>query len=93
MTNPLRHFINTNNYDKKLTTAKTFIQGKRKILRDNIGKNYKCSHCGQELGQITADRDEYDLMKSHIYSCPGKAAKAFRKAKDDESRGFGHQEW
>jgi len=89
MSNPLSHFINTNNYDKNLSQAKTFIQGKRKILRDNIGKNLKCVHCGQELGQVTPDRDEYDIYKSHINSCSGKAARGYRKAKDEER----HQEW
>ena len=36
--------------------------------------------CGEYLGM----GDSYDLMKGHIYSCRGKAATAFRKAKDEK---------
>jgi len=62
------------------------------IKTDKYSRNFKCSHCGQELG----DGDTYDLMKAHINSCSGKAARAYRKARDDESKesgGFGPQEW
>ena len=52
----------------------------RGLFTDKFSRNFKCSHCGEELGQ----GDEYDLMKSHIWSCTGKSAKAFRKAKEKE---------
>jgi hypothetical protein len=40
----------------------------------------KCSHCGQDLG----NGDAYEAMRSHIDTCDSEAARAFRKARDEE---------
>lgn len=48
-----------------------------------------CVHCGKDLGKTSEDCDEYDLYKGHIHSCDGKEARAYRKAIDEESQGFG----
>lgn len=44
----------------------------------------KCSHCGEDLGEVREGCDEYDLMKAHIWNCPGEIAKSWRKAKAEE---------
>lgn len=57
------------------------------FIKDKYSKNYTCPHCKRDLGRTTIDIDEYDLMKSHIGTCPGKAATAYRKARDEEGDG------
>lgn len=44
----------------------------------------KCRHCGEELGTVGNEKDEYDLLKSHIKDCPSQKARTYRKAKEEE---------
>ena len=44
----------------------------------------KCSHCGEYLGEISAEADEYDLMQKHVESCVSRLAQDYRSAKDAE---------
>lgn len=64
------------------------IQGKRPG-RDHYGRNYKCPHCNEDLGQ----GDSYDLAKDHIWSCRSKVARDFRKANDEEKYEHGHSDY
>lgn len=44
----------------------------------------KCPHCKDEIGNINLEHDEYDLMKSHIFSCTGKVGIELAKSLDNE---------
>jgi len=57
-----------------------------KIIKKIIGgkkPGVYCNHCGEYLGI----GDSYDLMKNHIHSCPGKIAKAYRRAIENDEWG------
>ena len=44
----------------------------------------KCIHCGEDLGF----GDDYDLYKSHRFSCKSKVAKDLVNSEDQEMGGY-----
>jgi hypothetical protein len=48
----------------------------------------KCNHCGEELGA----GDSYDLMKSHMWHCESKVARAACKGIENEFNGIREDE-
>lgn len=53
-------------------------------------KGFYCPHCGDYLGKLGGEHDEYDLLKRHLENrtCSSKKAMEFYEAEDREKMGF-----
>jgi len=51
----------------------------------------KCPHCGKDIGNISYEKDEYDLMTAHRWDCDSKIGNKIREGLEREFNGEGSE--